>query len=365
MPIFSYQSFNAGSSKTHDLKSLTAQGFTVETHDHLAASTERNRLIYPALHDQNFNPNDYPGGRLPADRHAFPVQGPAALVGMAPVGTVSTANVSTANFFEMMKQKVLQNQQAVYRQMKSMPQVTAFGELDGAHQDFSTMNEYVASDLSGATNVKAACQNFSVYCSNGANVKCVGTGEGWYAIRYLQYTVVFVHVPNRLMKSKKAPAAAAAKPGVLKGAGAQHQVKPPPPTPYAKPGPVVETTEDRLVKFYKDIADTILKNGGGIIDVVMGDTNQSSGGVTPNVVSQGTNQTFKNAHEGDISPIDGYNVSVAGTNSKGTKMYDVAVYNANTVKLKKICYWSQLTPFGDGGQVAAVTDHMGLAIEVE
>ncbi|HWW68487.1 MAG TPA: hypothetical protein VN089_00950 [Duganella sp.] len=364
MPIFSYQSFNAGSSKTHDLKSLTAQGFTVETHDHLAASTERNRLIYPALHDQHFNPNDYPNG-LPADRHAHPVQGPAALVGMAPIGTISQANVSTANFYEMMKQKVLQNQQAVYRQMKSMPQVTAFGELDGAHQDFSTMNEYVASDLSGATNVKAACQNFSVYCSNGANVTCVGTGEGWYAIRYLKYVVVFVHVPNRLMKSKKAPAATPAKPGPLKGVAAQHQVKPPPPTPYAKPGPVIETTEDRLVKFYKDIADTILKNGGGVIDIVMGDTNQSSGGVTPNVVSQATNQTFKNAHEGDISPIDGYNVSVGGTNSKGNKMYDVAVYNANKVKLKKICYWSQLTPFGDGGQVAAVTDHMGLAIEVE
>lgn len=363
MPIFSYQSFNAGSSKTHDLKSLTAQGFTVETHDHLAASADRNRLIYPSLHDLHFNPKDYPNG-LPADRHGQPVQGPAALVGMAPVGTISQANVSTANFFEMMKQKVLQNQQAVYRQMKSMPQVTAFGELDGAHEDFSTMNEYVASDLQGATNVKAACQNFSVYCANSANVTCVGTGEGWYAIRYLKYTVVFVHVPNRLMKSKRAPAAAPAKTASLKGVP-HLQVKPPQPTPYAKPGPVVETTEDRLVKFYKDIADTILKNGGGVIDIVMGDTNQSSGGVTPNVVSQATNQTFKNAHEGAINPIDGYNVSVGGTNSKGNKMYDVAVYNANTVKLKKICYWSQLTPFGDGGQVAAVTDHMGLAVEVE
>lgn len=367
MPIFSYQSFNAGNGKIHDLKSLTAQGFTVEAHDHLAASTASNRLVYPTLHDSHFNAADYPNGLLPADRHAPPVQGPAALVGTAPIGTISQANVSTANFFDMMKQKVLQNRQAVYREMRDMPHVTAFGELDGAHQDFRTMNEYVVSDFSGATSLLKACQNFSVYCSNSIPAKCVGSGEGWYAIRYLNYVVVFVHVPNKLMKSKKAPAAKPAKAGPIKGVGAQQQVKPPAPTPYTKPAPaaVVETTEDRLVKFYKEIADTILKNGGGIIDVVMGDTNQSSGGVTPNVVSQATNQPFKNAHDGDISPIDGYNVSVSGTNSKGTKMYDVAVYNANTVKLKKICYWSQLSPFGDSGKVAAVTDHMGLAIEVE
>jgi hypothetical protein len=363
MPIFSYQSFNAGNQKKHDWASLTAQKLTVETHDHLAQSSAPTRLVYPTLHDNNFDPKNYPNG-LPADRHALPVEGPARLVGTAPVGTISQETTEPEDFFEMMKYKVLQNRQAVYREMKDMPHVTAFGELDGAHSDFSTMNQYVVNPMSGASSNVKACNNFSVYCSNGLKTKCIAEGDGWYAINYLGYVVVFVHVPNRLMKSPKASGGSAAKQGAVRGVAAQHQPKAAAPKPYAKL-PAGETTEDRLVKYYKEIADAILNKGGGIIDLIMGDTNQSSGGVTPKVVSKATGRPFSNAHAGSISPIDGFNVSVGGTNSKGDKMYDVAVYNTETVKLKKICYWSQLAPFDGGGSVAAVTDHMGLAVEIE
>ncbi|TFW16809.1 hypothetical protein [Duganella callida] len=363
MPIFSYQSFNAGNQSKHDLVSVTAQKLTVETHDHLAASTGAARLVYPTLHDESFDSMNYPDGR-PADRHLPPVQGPARLVATAPVGTISQTNVRPDEFFDMMKYKVLQNRQGVFREMQQMPHVTAFGELNGANADFRTMNEYVVSDLAGATANKKACNNFSVYCSNGIRADCVGQGDGWYAINYLGYTVVFVHVPNRLMKGAKPPVAAAAKPGALRGVGATHQAKPAAPKPYARSAGG-ETTEDRLVTFYKGIADTIIQNGGGVIDLIMGDTNQSSGGVTPSVVSKATSLDFKSAHTGSISPIDGYKVSVGGTNSKGDKMYDVAVYNAATVRMKKICYWSQLAPVADGSAVAAVTDHMGLAVDIE
>jgi hypothetical protein len=363
MPIFSYQSFNANTAKMHDLASLTAQNLTVDTHNHWAKSTRPTALIYPTLHDEDFEEEGNPG-KLPANRHRLPVEGPANLVGTEPPDSLSKTSVSTAGFYEMMKQKVLQNRQGVFREMRKMPHVTAFGELDGAHSDFADMNEFVVGRMTGASTNKQACQNFSVYCSTGFNVECVGSGEGWYAIRYLGYVVVFVHVPNRLMKSAaKKPA----KQGPIKGVAAQHQVKPAPAKPYGKPvASSSSTTRDGLVKFYKNICDTILKNGGGVIDVVMGDTNQSSGGVTPDVVGEATSMPFQNAHGGDaINPVDGYDVSVGGTNSTGTRMYDVAVYNTATVKMKKICYWSQLAPIGDGSTVAAVTDHMGLAIEVE
>ncbi|NYE60056.1 hypothetical protein FHW58_001208 [Duganella sp. 1224] len=351
MPIFSYQSFNAGNSKVHDLNSLTAQALTVEAHDHLAAATAPSRLVFPTLPDQAI-----PNGP-PAERHKLPVQGPAHLVAPAPQGTIAKG-FATTTFFDMMKHKVLQNRQALFRQMQGMPDVTAFGELDGGHADFSRMNEYVVSKMAGATSNDKACNNFTVYCANGANADCVGQGEGWYAIRYLGYVVVFVHVPNKLMKSPKPP-----KQGAVRGVAAQRQTVAAA-KPYARPAGG-QSTEDRLVKFYQDIASTIIRNGGGTIDLIMGDTNQSSGGVTPRVVSKATGLTFNNAHAGAIVPIDSYNVSVGGTNAKGDKLYDVAVYNAATVKVSKVCYWSQLAPFNNGSAVAAVTDHMGLAIQIE
>lgn len=371
MPIFSYQSFNAAASKTHDLNSVTAQPLTVDTHNHWAnANQGASSLIYPTLENADFDPKYYPKGP-PVDRHAIPVQGPPDLVQAEPPGSMSQDAVSTSDFFEMMKQKVLQNRQAVYREMQDMPHVTAFGELDGAHSDFQAFPEFAGGVMAGASTNKLACQNFSVYAANGAQVKCVGNGIGWYAIKYLGYVVVFVHVPNAIAKSSKPTPAKPPKPpkAAVKGVGAQSQAKPAPAKPYGRPAAAAAPTnasKDDLVKFYQDIASVILQNGGGVIDVVMGDTNQSSGGVTPEALSKATNLPFANAHvDNTLSPIDAYNIQVYGTNSSGTKMFDVAVYNTGTVKLKKLCYWSQQAPIGDGSTVAAVTDHMGLAIHVE
>lgn len=362
MPIFSYQSFNAASTNKHVLTALTPQKETKSTDQELAKSSKLERLVYPTLHDANFDAKNYPNG-LPADRHARPVQGPANLVATAPEGTISD-DTNHQVFFEMMKSKVLQNRQAVYREMKDMPHVTAFGELDSKAPQSKIMEQYVVGSMKDASINDSACQSFSVYCSNGLKADCVGQGEGWYAIRYLGLTVVFVHVPNRLMRSKKTSSKNQAAQGPVKGVAAQHKVKAPATKPYTTPANG-ETTEDRLVKFYQAIADAILQKGGGPIDLIMGDTNQSSGGVTPKVLGKATGLPFENAHVGKIKPIDAYNVGVGGTNAKGDKMYDVAVYNSDTVKMKKIRYWSQLAPWENGSSVAAVTDHMGLAIEVE
>lgn len=368
MPIFSYQSFNAPNTNAHELKWLIPQKETKATHNHLATSTEPQGLVYPTLHGAMFDAKHYPDGP-PEDRYALAVEGPANLVKTASPGTI-TRKLSTTDFFEMMKHKVLQNRQAVYRKLKDMPHVIAYGELDSKAPQSKMMEQYVGGSMSDPSKNDFACQSFSVYCANGLKTVCVGQGEGWYAIRYDGLVVVFVHVPNRLMKkSADTSTTGQAKQGPIKGVAAQHQVKAPAAKPYAKPVNG-ETTEDRLVKFYQDIASAILLNGGGPIDLVMGDTNQSSGGVTPKVLKKATNLPFENAHvDKTIKAIDVYKedkeAGVKGTNAKGDQMYDVAVYNSATVKMKKICYWSQLAPMLDGSVVAAVTDHMGLAIEVE
>lgn len=368
MPIFSYQSFNAPNTNKHELKWLIPQKETKAAHNHLATFTEPTGLVYPTLHGATFDAKHYPNGP-PEDRYALPVQGPANLVKTAPPDTI-TKQFSHTDFFEMMKHKVLQNRQAVYRKLKDMPHVIAYGELDSKAPQSKMMEQYVGGNISDSSINDFACQSFSVYCANGIKAVCVGQGEGWYAIRYDGLVVVFVHVPNRLMK-KPADTSAKnqAKQGPIKGVAAQHQLKPPAATPYAKPAKG-ETTEDRLVKFYQDIESAIIQKGGGPIDLVMGDTNQSSAGVTPEVLRKATGLPFENAQvDKIIKAIDVYKedkeAGVKGTNAKGDQMYDVAVYNSATVKMKKICYWSQLAPMPDGSVVAAVTDHMGLAVEVE
>jgi hypothetical protein len=351
MPVFSYQSFNAGNSTVHNLNSLTAQQYTKLAHNHAAKSSTPSRLLFPTLAEESVKGQG-------EDRHKLPVQGPANLVAPAPVGTIA-AGFGTAMFFDMMKHKVLQNRQALYRQMNRMPDVTAFGELNGGHADFNTLNEYVVGKMSGATSNSRACNNFTVYCANSAKAECVGQGEGWYAIRYLGYVVVFVHVPNKVFKNPPVP-----KTGPVRGVGAQNHAAKAANKPYARPA-AGQSNEDRLVKFIQEIASAILQRCGATIDLIMGDTNQPAIGMTYESASKATGFTFKDAHTGAIAPIDSHDIKVRGTNAKVDKMYDVAVYNADTVKMKKVCYWSQLAPFNNGSSVAAVTDHMGLAIQIE
>ena len=116
--------------------------------------------------------------------------------------------------------------------------------------------------------------------------------------------------------------------------------------------------------FYATIQNQCLQTGAGVIDVIMGDTNQSSADFTQKVVSTTLKTNFVNAHSGaNIEPYDTYQRSFKGTNATGTKKYDIAVYNADTVQLKNVIYLTQFIATESGA--AAVTDHMGIGVHVE
>lgn len=309
--IFAYQSFNASVSSTHDLNSLNGQRFTVMTHNHLATQDEDPRaLVFPTVKS---NPST-------------PVLGPPNLVPTEPTGAMSKGKVTNDAFFGMMQQKVLQIPQTVYRELGGMPNVLAFGELDSANDDVAMMTDVAGPEVGSSGQMKKACQNFSVFSHDQSNVNHLGDGEGWFAIEYLSYVVVFVHVPN-----------------------------------------AIATKKDPVVKFYQNIQSQIQQHPkGGIIDVVIGDTNQPSPNFTPNCLSQALQQNFQDAHGGaTINPMDTFGVEVSGTNAKGTQKYDVAVFNTKTVKAGGVSYWTQRAPFGSASSVGAVTDHMGLAVKVE
>jgi len=165
--------------------------------------------------------------------------------------------------------------------------------------------------------------NFSVHSGQTAVHQPVGSGDGWIAMKCYNVLVVFVHVPNAIAKSDSA-----------------------------------------CQTFYATIQSQCLQEGAGAIDVIMGDTNQSSADFTQRVVSVSLNTNFVNAHSGtSIEPFDTYQRSFKGTNATGTKKYDVAVYNADTVTLKNVIYLTQFIATESGA--AAVTDHMGIGVHVE
>lgn len=99
-----------------------------------------------------------------------------------------------------------------------------------------------------------------------------------------------------------------------------------------------------------------------MIHVVISDTNQTSLDYTAKVLNEEfkTNTYMNPRQDGSFEKVDNYRVQGKGTNSKGTKMFDVAIYRSDLVKLKQpVIYFSQ-----SSGAVTA-TDHCDLAIEVE
>ncbi len=170
-----------------------------------------------------------------------------------------------------------------------------------------------------------ACQNFSIYKGGALPAKVLGAGEGWSAVESAGLVVVFVHVPNAIAKDRS-----------------------------------------QTIQFYEGIQT---KLNGRVMDIVMGDTNQGSAGFTPDCVSAalGTGGIrFVDAHPGkQITPIDSFQLTMAGTNSMLDKRYDVAVYNTRTVRIMKCDYFTQHVNSSATRTSKAVTDHMGIVIQVE
>jgi len=125
---------------------------------------------------------------------------------------------------------------------------------------------------------------------------------------------------------------------------------------------------EAAIKFYNNIGTQLLTAaGGGVIDVVMGDTNQPSEIFSPSVISKGLAGDFRDGHaSGAITATDTWSpggVVHHGTNSVNNQKFDVAVYNKSTVAKLSVRYITQLSVISH--KAAAYTDHMGLLVKVE
>ncbi|MBB3060871.1 hypothetical protein [Microbulbifer rhizosphaerae] len=309
MPIFAYQSLNSNSSTEHGISASNSQHFTRMTHNHLASSGGRWALGMPTA--EGASPD-------------VPVQGPAELLSTASQGYMNKGQNDNAGFLSMIEGKARQTHQHLIRALGGCD-LLVYGELDGSHSQWSSMQQN-AGQLFSASSASKSCNCFSVHKSNGSMHKLLGEGTGWIAIKSNNVNAVFVHVPNAIAKS-----------------------------------------ESDTVNFYRAINNHLMHSGAGQIDIIMGDTNQPRDGFTQGAASKAVGQVFADAHPGTtIQPYDSYQRSFGGTNSTGTSKYDVAVYNTGTVRVGNMIYLSQCTPVSDQSSrhVAAVTDHMGIGVEV-
>lgn len=331
--VIAYQSLNSNSASEHGLAASTSQAHLRQAQRTLAAlyPEKSGALKYPTNTD--------------IEPHVA-LQGPAQLVPVADAAFMDVnkpskkrkrdaADDETDKGFQeaksrtlsMVEGKALQIYQQAYRDVHAQCDLIVFGELDSTHPDWGSITATAGKRVKSSIRTKA-CNCFSLHSSGSdSHVKFIAEGEGWCAAKCKGVIVVFVHVPNSLA-----------------------------------------TKRDQAITFYKKIKNAVLQAPhGGVIDLVMGDTNQSSESFSPDVISKGLDLTFLDGHtSGHILPTDTWAkkpVLHSGTNSVNSKKFDVAVYNSATVKSIKVKYFTQLS-FASK-QAAAYTDHMGILVKVE
>jgi hypothetical protein len=331
--VIAYQSLNSNSSTDHNLAASTSQYFLRNAQRTLASMYEgkSGALKYPTSSQV-----------LPHEA----IQGPAQLVPVAEATFMDVQKPSRkrkrsemesdieaefeeaqARALSMVQGKARQIYQQAYRDVHEPCDLIVFGELDSTHPDWKTIPASAGKRVKASIRPKA-CNCFSLHSSGAdAKVQFIGEGEGWCAAKCKGVIVVFVHVPNSLA-----------------------------------------TKREQAITFYKKIKNAVLQSPhGGVIDLVMGDTNQSSESFSPEVISKGLDLTFLDAHtSGHILPTDTWAekpVLHSGTNSADSKKFDVAVYNTATVKSIKVKYFTQLSFASE--KAAAYTDHMGILVKVE
>ncbi|HEY4251403.1 MAG TPA: hypothetical protein VGM87_09380 [Roseomonas sp.] len=296
MPTIAYQSFNANSSSTHGLASISSQNFTRQTNAH-ATGQGHQALVLPHI-----------SGHLTS-----PVEGPAHL---RPVESLS--GPQTVTTFGAQVSLAFQN---FYRSLGSMPDIMVVGELDTSHPDFTGMVGGTGVSTTAHPS-KKACQSFTAISQNAvaSGISFLDSGEGYVVYAVGALVVVFVHVPNR-----------------------------------------IATKSDQTAQFYLDIAGS-LGGKAKYIDLIIGDTNQPSFNFSAQVLNQAfnTNAYVNASSQANVSRYDSWNVPAGGTNSVGTKVYDIAVYRSDINILRHSpVYISQ-----SAGAVT-VTDHCGLALSIE
>ncbi|WP_444919849.1 hypothetical protein ACJJID_13010 [Microbulbifer sp. CnH-101-G] len=310
MPTFAYQSINSNASTNRGVSASNSQHFTRVTHNHQAAQQDPWFLVMPTA--ESLEPH-------------IPIYGPAQLVAQAPQGYMAKGQHNNGQFLSMIEGKARQTHQHLYRSLRKPCDLLVYGEMDGAHSEWGSMQQH-AGGLVGSSSTGKACNSFSVHAANTTQHQVLGSGMGWIAVKTGNVNAVFVHVPNSIAKS-----------------------------------------EAQATLFYQNINKFLLQQGHGGIDLVMGDTNQGSNSFTPSVISRATNNIFRDAHPAtEVTPSDSYQRSFSGTNSTASQKYDVAVYNTATIKIVNVDYLSQSTVVSINGanKAAAVTDHMGIFIDV-
>jgi hypothetical protein len=330
--VIAYQSLNSNSASEHGLAASTSQAHLRQAQRTLAAlyPEKSGALKYPTNTD--------------IEPHVA-LQGPAQLVPVADAAFMDVnkpskkrkrdaADDETDKGFQeaksrtlsMVEGKALQIYQQAYRDVHAQCDLIVFGELDSTHPDWGSITATAGKRVKSSIRTKA-CNCFSLHSSGSdSHVKFIAEGEGWCAARCRGVLVVFVHVPNSLAAKR-----------------------------------------DLAITFYKGVKNAVLTaSNGGIIDVIMGDTNQPTDNFSPEVISKGLDQTFKDAHNSSqISPTDTWapkGVTHQGTNSVNTKKFDVAVYNTATVAQIDVTYFTQFS-FASN-KAAAYTDHMGILVKV-
>lgn len=298
MPIIAYQSFNSNASTTHSFDSVTGQRFTKMANSS-AVDRDMQVDIAPTV----------------GDTLADPVQGP---VYRTQVSAHDDANFTTPDVLGGHVKAFWQN---VYRQMGAMPDIMVCGEIDSSSPELSSFVS--GSDFSLVPfSDSMHCQSFTaiVPSANTGMLKFLGNGTGWVAYAVSRVVALFVHVPNSFCND-----------------------------------------HEKLAEWYSEINQQILRDHQLRIDMVIGDTNQSAQNRTKTALGEKTCSYFANSLSGStFVPIDAAGASFGGTNSTGTKMFDVAVFNEQFVKIVKgPIYLSQ------SGTGLTVTDHCGLAVNVE
>lgn len=331
--VIAYQSLNSNSSTDHNLAASTSQTFQRKAQQTLAG-----------MYDEKSGALKYPTNPQIPPHEAM--QGPAQLVPVADATFMDVKKPSKkrkrsemesdeeaayeealARTLSMVEGKALQIYQQAYRDVHEACDLIVFGELDSTHPDWKSIPASAGKRIRASIRPKA-CNCFSLHSSGSeAKVQFIGEGDGWCAAKCKGVVTVFVHVPNSLA-----------------------------------------TKREQAISFYKKIKNAVLQSPhGGVVDLVMGDTNQSSDSFSPDVISKGFDLTFLDGHtSGHIQPTDTWAekpVLHSGTNSADTKKFDVAVYNAATVKSIKVKYFTQLS-FAEK-KAAAYTDHMGILVRVE
>jgi len=277
MPVIAYQSFNANSSTTHNLKSISNQHFTKQTNARVT-SERHGALVLPTI----------------PDNLVVPVEGPAHL---RPIEALGPGSHGSHTVFGTQITLAWQN---FYRSFGQMPDVMAVGELDASHGDFGGMISDPAVKVSAHANSKAS-QSFTVISQTAvaSQLAVLAAGVGFVVYGVGGLVVAFVHVPNKLAGSQ----------------GATSQF-------YNGIAAAIGGQQIHLV-----IGDTNQPSAGHTVMALNSSFN--------------TGSYRNALEGKKISPVDNYLVTQGGTNSAGTQIYDVAVYRSDICSVEEVAYLSQ------------------------